>query len=128
MTGAKILRAARGATRALDTEDSIVSAVGAMCSEIFERNGFSAGDIVSIQFTVTGDLQALNPASALRRASLPIDISRCALFCAQEPSSKGSMPRVIRVLVTAYAREGAAVHHAYLNGAEKLRPDFSESE
>jgi len=44
-------------------------------------------------------------------------------FAVAEAPSEGALERVIRVLVHCYAEEGNAPRHAYLNGAEALRPD-----
>ncbi len=120
----KRLYAVRGASCTENTADAIVANTCAMCSEIFEKNRIVPDDIVSIQFTVTDDLDALNPAAALRRGNCGIDVSRCALFCAVEPKVKGSLPKTVRVMVTAYLPDGSIPVHAYCNGAEVLRPDF----
>jgi chorismate mutase len=96
-----------------------------MCSSLFALNKVSPDDIVSIQFTMTPDLNALNPAAALRRGTCGIDVSRCALFCSQEPVTEHMLPRTIRVLVTVYLQDGSELQHVYIQGAEKLRPDFA---
>lgn len=115
----------RGAVCAENSTASITDAVSAMCSELFTLNAVSPADIVSIQFTITPDLTALNPAAALRKGKCSIDVSRCALFCSQEPVADHMLPATIRVLVTAYMQEGAEPRHVYIRGAEKLRPDFA---
>ena len=90
----------RGATGAENTAESITKGVCDMCTSLFKLNNIAPEDIVSIQFTMTEDLNAKNPASALR--------------CGQNE------------IVTAYMDEGASVRHVYINGAETLRPDFSK--
>ena len=77
-----------------------------------------------VQFTVTKGITAMNPAAALRKGSVNIDVSSLALFCASEPDVCGSMENVIRVMVTAYMPADSEKVNIYMNGAEKLRPDF----
>lgn len=120
----KRLYAIRGAVCASNTEEDIAKNVSEMCSRLFEKNKVQAEDVVSIQFTLTPDLDALNPAAALRSGSSGIDVSRIPLFVSAEASVKGMMPRVIRVLITAYLPEKSEVQNVYINGAEALRPDL----
>ncbi|MBP5465276.1 MAG: chorismate mutase, partial [Treponema sp.] len=87
---------------------------------------FDAADMVSVQFTMTGDLNELNAATALRTAGTRLDVSSVPLFCAQEPEVKGMLPRVIRIMVSVYMAEGSKIRNVYLNGAQVLRPDFAE--
>ena len=122
----KRLYGLRGATGAENTAESITKGVCDMCTSLFKLNNIAPEDIVSIQFTMTEDLNAKNPAAALRCGQNEIDVSACALFCSREASVRGMAKGMIRVLVTAYMDEGASVHHVYINGAETLRPDFSK--
>jgi chorismate mutase len=119
------LFAIRGAVCADNTPESITEATDDMCRRIFTSNNIQPADIVSIQFSITPDLDALNPAAALRHSSCASIVSSCALFCAAEPVVKNMLPRVIRVMVNAYMDENASVRHVYIRGAEVLRPDFS---
>lgn len=128
------LFAIRGASGAENTKDSIIKSTGEMCEKIFKSNNLTTKNIVCVQFTLTSDLNVLNPASALRlfykenRASYNmIDISLIPLFCSQEPQIQGSPSKMIRVLVTAYLSPDSKIKHVYINGAEKLRPDFAEN-
>ena len=115
----------RGATGAENTKESIISNVQQMCSAIFLKNKLRENDIVSIQFTITKDLTAMNPAAALRKGGdCGIDVSKVPLFCSAEPEIDGSPEKMIRVLVTSYADENTEIHHVYINGGEKLRPDL----
>lgn len=115
----------RGAVCSENTADSITEQVGALCRTLFEQNDISVDRVVSIQFTVTPDLDALNPATALRRADTGFETSAISLFCAQEPVVQGMLPRVVRVMVQCYGKSGMEVRPAYLNGAEALRPDIA---
>lgn len=116
----------RGATGAENSKESIQKNVVEMCLSIFSLNGISPEDIVSVQFTQTGDLTAMNPAAALRRGQSDFDVSSCALFSSQELEVDGSPEKMVRVLVTCYLDEGAELHHVYINGGERLRPDFAK--
>lgn len=120
----KRLAAFRGAVCVENTAESITENVCLMCRELFSRNNIKAEDIVSLQFTITDDITKLNPATALRRGDCGLDVSQVPLFCSQEAKIEGGMKLVVRALLTAYAEEGAERRNVYLNGAEKLRPDF----
>ena len=115
----KKLRALRGAVCCEDNEDSISSAVANLYSRILRVNSLSEKDIVSIQFTVTPDIRALNPATALRKNGFA---ENTALFCALEPCMEGSLPKTIRILIYYYSRKKPS--HIYIGGAEVLRPDL----
>ena len=122
---AKRLFAIRGATGAENSKESVQKNVCEMCLALFQKNALSPSDCVSIQFTVTDDLDVLNPAAALRKGQSEFDVSFVPLFCAQEPKIVGSPEKMIRVMVTAYLDEGAKPVPVYINGGEKLRPDFA---
>ncbi|MGP1457848.1 MAG: chorismate mutase [Treponema sp.] len=122
----KRLFALRGAACAKNTAASITESVVALCSAIFERNNLAADDIVSLQFSLTSDLDEINPCAALRKNySGGVDVSRVPLFCTQEASVKNALPRVIRLIAHVYMEENAKPVHVYTRGAEVLRPDFT---
>ena len=116
----------RGASGAENTKESVIQNVGQMFSQLAKENNLKSEDIVSIQFTITADLNQMNPAAALRRGNPPIDVSRVPLFCSQEPQIEGSPEKMIRVLITTYLEDDAKVVPVYINGGEKLRPDFAK--
>lgn len=122
------LFAIRGATGAENTAESIRENVCRMCLSLFARNRLAQKDFVSVQFTVTEDLDALNPAAALRRGQGEFDVSGIPLFCSQEPKVAGAPERMIRVMVTAYMSEDAVPVPVYVNGAERLRPDLAPAQ
>ncbi len=123
----KKLVAIRGATCSDNTKEEITKYVCQMCNEIFKKNSLAPEDIVSIQFTVTKEITVLNPATALRKGDTCIDVSEIPLFCSQEAFIEGGFEYVIRVMVTAYMNEVSARHNVYINGGERLRPDFARS-
>ncbi len=122
----KRLYAIRGASGAENTKESIQKGVVDMCRSLFLDNDIKSEDLVSVHFTMTKDLTALNPAFALRHGDVGIDVTQCALFASQEVDIDGSPDHMIRVMVSVYLPEGSKLHHSYVNGAEKLRPDFAK--
>lgn len=117
----------RGAVCAQNTKDDIIDSVGSMCGTLFNKNNIQEKDIVSIQFTITPDLDELNPATALRHCDVGIKVNKVPLFCSQEPVVKNMLKKVIRVMVTVYLPENTLVEHIYLKGAEVLRPDLQQN-
>lgn len=122
----KRLYAIRGAVTCENTIQSITDATAAMCKKLFASNGLDAQDIVSVQFSLTSDLTAMNPCTALRKSDTGIDTSAIALFCTQEATVDKMMGHTIRVLVSAYMDEGAKVTPVYLGDAATLRPDLNQ--
>ena len=100
--------------------DSILDATDTLMRAVLERNELTADDLVSCIFTLTADLDAEFPAVAARRMGL----STVPLLCAREIPVPGSLPRVIRVLIHCYLREGREPEHVYLNEAARLRLDL----
>ena len=116
----KRLFALRGATQCLNDAGDIQQCTTAMYDELLLRNRLNEDDLVSVIFSVTRDLDALNPALALRREGRA---GAASLFVSQEAHFPGSLERVVRVLIHCYLDKDAVPAHAYLNGAEALRPD-----
>ena len=108
--------ALRGATRSLNTRDDIEKQTVEMYDELLSRNKLEPEDLVSIIFSVTSDLDAMNPATALRGKGRAAET---ALFVTQEAYFPGSLERVIRVLIHCYLDTKPV--YVYRNGAETLR-------
>jgi chorismate mutase len=123
MNEEKRLFALRGATRSLNEEEDIIRQVSALYDDLLAKNRLEEGDIVSLIFSVTPDIDALNPAAALRRSGRAADLS---LFVVQEARFPGTLDRTIRALVHCSLPAAAVPRHSYLNGAEVLRPDRIE--
>lgn len=123
---AERLFAIRGATGAENDAESIRKKTCEMCLRLFSENHLKPSDFVSVQFTITDDLTEMNPAAALRKGQAEFDVSQIPLFCSQEPKVSGSPEKMIRVMVTAYMSESAKPVPVYINGGEKLRPDFAK--
>ncbi|MGA2479737.1 MAG: chorismate mutase [Spirochaetia bacterium] len=117
--------AVRGAIQVEEnSRQSIAAATTRLVGVLLRANGIAEDRIVSIIFSLTEDLSAMNPAAALRETGF----ARTPLFCTQEARIDGAMPRVIRVLLTF---EHAAPHEAvpvYLEGAQALRADLAREE
>src|SRR4051812_45894402 len=112
------LYALRGATTVTENDAAaILSATDELMHEILGRNALAPEDLVSCIFTLTEDLDAEFPAVAARRMGLAM----VPLLHAREIPVPGSMPRVIRGLIHAYAPDGRSAQHVYLGEARKLR-------
>ena len=118
------VRALRGATcLAADDRAEMHDAVVELLAEMFDRNGLSTDDLISIVFTATPDLHAEFPAAAARQLAL----GDVPLLCAQEIDVADAVPRVVRVLVHAETDLARAdIVHIYLRGAEVLRQDLAQ--
>jgi len=121
----KLLYALRGATLCENTDEDIRLCVSALYDTLLEKNNLSEKDIVSIIFSQTRDLNAANPAAALRQTGRAGNLS---LFAVQEVETANSLPSVIRAIVHCYMPDGSTPRHVYINGAEALRPDWGGSE
>ena len=119
----KRVQAVRGAVAiGRNRAEEIIEGTEKLMQEMLSINGLTEGDIISVQFTVTGDLSAANPATAFRR----LGYASTPLFCILEPPFEASMAHVVRVLLTAETEEGRELRPVYLQGAEKLRPDLQD--
>lgn len=117
------LAALRGATTAdANTADAIAAATAELLRAMLERNSIAPGDVVSIVFTATPDLNADFPAGAARR----LGISGTPLLCAAEIAVPGALPRCIRVLMHLYTAQEGALRHVYLREARRLRKDLAD--
>lgn len=120
----KRVYAARGAIFAENTKESIQEKAVKLFNAVVEKNGITSDDVVSLQWTLTKDLDVMNPATALRLGDVVIDPSEIPLFCSQEAFIQGGRPKVIRMMLTAYMSHKPI--HIFLDGAEALRPDISK--
>jgi chorismate mutase len=117
------VQAIRGAITVQDnTAEAIDEATCDMLRTIQRKNGIGPESVVSAFFSLTPDLNATFPA----RAARGIGWGSVPMLDTVELDVPGSLRRTIRVLVHV-DREGP-VHHAYLRGAEILRPDLVEKE
>ena len=118
-------RAVRGAIQVEENAAHAISAATTrLVGEILRLNAIEEDRIVSVLFSLTEDLSAINPAAALRETGF----SRTPLFCTQEARIDGAMPRVIRVLLTFEQVAQGETVPVYLDGAQALRADLSYGE
>ncbi len=119
------VRGVRGAIT-VETDDAaeIVAATKRLLAELVERNGIDTEEIVSVLFSLTGDLRAAFPALGARQMGW----SNVPMLHFTEIAVPGALARCIRVLMHVNTTLGQAqVHHAYLEGAAVLRPDLAGS-
>ena len=117
------LRALRGATTAAaNTSAAISEAVAELIDALVERNNLKGGQILSVTFSVTADLDAIFPAAIARRRD---GWDGVALLDCQQMAVAGDLPRCIRLLAHAWLEQHQPVRHAYLRDAARLRPDLA---
>jgi len=118
------VRGVRGAISvdANDTEP-IIAATRELLERIVAANDLQAGDVASVIFTATPDLDAAYPARAAREMGW----THVPLLCMQEMEVVDSLPRCVRVLVLWNTeRDQEEIRHVYLGQARGLRPDLVE--
>lgn len=114
----------RGATM-LQKNDAIEmkSAVIELLQEMLGKNKVQNGDLVSIIFTTTEDLNCAFPAASARELGL----GDVPLLCSKEIEVPGAPKLVIRILIHTYSELSRKnVSHIYLRGAEILRQDLAQ--
>ncbi|MCX7680703.1 MAG: chorismate mutase [Anaerolineae bacterium] len=117
-------RAIRGAiTVKTNDEQAILTATRELLAAIIAANELVLEDVVSVLFSVTPDLDAVNPARAAREMGW----NHTPLLSVQEMAVANSLPRCIRVLIHWNTdRPPEQVRHVYLGEARVLRPDLVE--
>ncbi|HZU54605.1 MAG TPA: chorismate mutase [Actinocrinis sp.] len=118
------VRAVRGAVQVdADERQLVLKATTELVSALFEANGFTAEDVISMIFTSTPDLTSEFPALAARELGL-VDTP---LLCAAEIDVPGALPRVVRILAHVETlRSKQEIQHVYLGGATALRRDIAQ--
>ncbi|WP_313639736.1 chorismate mutase [Paenibacillus sp.] len=119
-------RGIRGATTVTKNEEAeILRETVILLREIVERNDVIAENISNVWITMTNDLDATFPARAIREID---GWEMVPLMCSSEIPVKGSLPQCIRLMVQINTdKSQREIRHVYLNEAQKLRPDLSES-
>ena len=118
------VRGIRGATSVdANGTEPIIAATRELLERIVAVNDLQAGDVSSVIFTATPDLDAAYPARAAREMGW----TDVPLLCMQEMNVAGSLPRCIRVLVLWNTElDHDEIQHVYLGQARTLRPDLVE--
>ena len=115
------LTAIRGATTSKgDTDCFIKDAVIELIQELIIRNNLKEENIISITFTVTGDLTSCFPASVARKH---FNFDKVALLDCQQMFVPNDIKFCIRLLALVYIESAQKSFHPYLNKSAKLRPD-----
>ena len=114
----------RGATTVNENSvKEIKTSVIQLINEIFKQNKIDKSNIINIIFTVTNDLDLINPATVVRE-EFELDI--VPMLCVQEMKVKNGLPKCIRVMIQITATQTKnEVKHVYLGDAANLRPDLS---
>ena len=116
------MRAIRGAiTVDENTPQAIREATQCLLGEIAARNALRVGDVVSVFFSVTSDLNADFPARAARAIGWDVP-----MLDMQEMNVPGALQSCLRVLV--HVERNGEVSHVYLRDARHLRPDLEKVE
>ena len=121
------VRGLRGAINADENSaESILEATRELLREVLRANEIDDfGEIASVVFTTTTDLNAAFPAEAARE----LGMHQVPLLCAREIDVPGAMPRCIRVLLQLNTEKSQSeMVHVYLRDARNLRPDVSSAQ
>lgn len=118
------VRAVRGAVQVdADERDLVLKATTELVTALFEANGFTPDDVISMIFTTTPDLVCEFPALAARGLGL----ADTPLLCASEIAVPTALPRVVRILAHVETmRSKQEIQHVYLGGATALRRDIAQ--
>ena len=121
-----MVRAIRGATTAeSNSREEILAAAGEMVKEMISKHGIDTGDMISILFTLTPDLDAVYPAVAVRE----MGITDVPLLDFAQPDVNGSLKKCIRAMIYINSdKSNKELKHRYLKGARVLRPDLVKGE
>jgi chorismate mutase len=119
------MRGVRGATTVERNDAAMVrDRTTELLRALIDRNAIRADDVASVIFTTTADVDADFPAHGARAID---GWDRVPLLCAREIPVPGAIPLCVRVLIHWNTdRPQREVRHAYLRGAERLRPDLAE--
>ena len=117
-------RGVRGATTvANNSREEILFGTRQLLALLIRRNEIDPKDAGSVLFSTTQDIDAEFPALAARQ----LGWLEVPMLCSHELYVQGSLPRCIRVMImwnTEKAQD--EIHHVYIRGAKKLRPDLSK--
>jgi len=109
-----------------NSREDIIEASRELVVFMVELNDVRVEDISFILFTVTPDIDAAFPASAVRLMGEPWSLLAC--IDVLQMNVDGAVNGLIRALMVAETERGLGdIVHPYLRGAEKLRPDRSIS-
>jgi len=119
MSWFKKVRAVRGAITTENTKEDIKTDALLLYTKIVETNKIKERDIIFLQFSITSDITAYNPCTALRDAGI---LANTALFTSTEPEVRDSLKSVIRLLILYYGKKEPIF--VYEREAKKLRGEI----
>ena len=109
----------RGATTCQNTFSSVEEKSVELFDKLLAANKLAPADVSAVLFTVTPDVTAYNPCTAVRKKS---GLNKVAFMCMQEAAIDGGLPLCIRVLVvTDGGASQSDAEFVYLGGAANLR-------
>ncbi|MDD3419991.1 MAG: chorismate mutase [Candidatus Gastranaerophilales bacterium] len=116
-------RGIRGAiTLDENSKEAIKQATIELLTEILSKNSVSKEDISHVIFTFTPDINADFPAK-YARTGLGFDM--VPMICINEIEVSDALKMCFRALVVVNTDKAQdEIHHIYLKGAKKLRPDL----
>lgn len=116
------MNALRGATTIdWNTEEAIREGVLELWDALNASNSFAPGDIVSVIFTCTADIDAAYPGKYVR---LERGLSKAAILHFNEMKVQHSLRMCIRVMIQLDLPKDISLTPVYLHGAAILRPDL----
>jgi chorismate mutase len=118
------VRAIRGAIQLdVDERSHLLQSTAELVTKVLHANNLTQADLISILFSATTDITSEFPALAARELGL----GDVPLMCSIEMSVKGSMPRVIRLMMHVETElPRSEIQHVYLRGAQSLRTDLAQ--
>jgi chorismate mutase len=118
------VRAIRGATQvAENSPEAIAAGVKELLTEILKSNALTPGEVISVLFTASPDLNAAFPAAFARE----VGFESVPLICAVEIDVPGALERTIRIMAhVETAKSVKDISHIYLHGAKALRRDIAQ--
>jgi len=118
------LRAIRGAIQvSANTAVDIAAGVQELIAAILKANELTPGEVISVFFTSTVDLDAAFPAAACRE----MGFANVPLIGSVEVAVPGALDKTIRAMLhveTSHTPE--QITHIYLHGAASLRRDIAQ--
>ena len=119
------MRGIRGATTVEhNTREDIWQAAREMIQVVLQRNALHTENIGAAIFSMTDDRTAAFPTAGGRQLH---GFDAVPLFDARQCAIEGALPRCLRVLLLVETNRGQKeIHHVYLHGAARLRPDITQ--
>ena len=118
-----VCRGVRGATTVeSNTREEVLKSTRQLLALMIRQNGIEARDVASAIFTATTDLNAEFPALAARQ----LGWLEVPLMCMTEINVPGGLAQCVRILLHWNTDVAPSkIHHVYIKGAVRLRPDLS---